>query len=260
MADLASFWAGSTLGPIEIASARSFLRHGDRLTIYAPGPIGNLPEGLIWRNADEIMPSDRIVLHKQTGSPALHTDLFRYALMNRTDQVWVDLDVIALRPLDFPSPWVFGHETAEQVNGAVLRLPRHSASLKALSAFRPDTVGFPPHVGGFRRLKYWVRTGGRGLPIDRWPWGSIGPRALTHFLRATGEIRHAMPASAFYAVSLSDVGRFVEPGALTRDSLPPDAWAVHLWGSALRRVVRERHGGSIPAGSFLSEALEGAIR
>lgn len=251
MADLASFWVGERLGPIELASLRSFVRHGDRITVYSPTPLDSLPDGVSWRNAAEIMPCDRIIRHRKTQSPALHSDLFRYQLMAKTEKIWVDLDVIALRPFDFDSAWVFGYESVDLVAMGVLRLPKSSRTLQGLLTLKPDMVGFPPYLSGFRLAKYWLRTAGRGLPLERWPWGGTGPRVLTHYLEQSGEIRYALPVSAFYSVPLHEAERFLEPGALTKADLPAEAWAVHLWGKDLRQAIAGRYAGQIPAGSFL---------
>lgn len=208
MREIASFWAGDRLGPIETASARSFLRQGHRLTVYSPAPIANLPEGVEGRDAAEVMPSDRILVYRREGTPSIHANLFRYALLARTEAVWVDLDLLALRPLDIPGDWIFGWESERHVNNAVLRLPLASATLRALLALGPDTVGFPDYLRGLERAKLWLRTLGRGTTIDRWPWGATGPKALTHALRQTGEIRHALPVAAFYAVPAEEAGRW----------------------------------------------------
>ncbi|SEN61167.1 hypothetical protein SAMN04489859_10119 [Paracoccus alcaliphilus] len=255
MAELASFWVGDRLGPIEIASLRSFLRQGDHVTVYSPAPMEGLPEGVLWRDASEIMPCDRIIRHRRTQSPALHSDLFRYQLLAKTDQIWVDLDMIALRPFEFGSEWVFGHETPQEVNGAVLHLPRQSETLRKLLLLTPETRGLPPFLTGMRRAKYWLRSFGRGLPLDRWPWGGIGPRALTYYLKQTGEMSHALPVSAFYFVPMQEAARFVEPGGIRRADLPQDAWAVHLWGKQLRQAMAAYHSGQVPRGSFLDLAL-----
>ncbi len=257
MAELASLWAGERLSPIEVASARSFSRHGDRLTVYSPMAIANLPPGVTGRDAAELFPSDQLIRHRRTGSPALHADLFRYSLMARTYAIWVDLDLIALRPFEFGSAWVFGRESSQYVNNAVLRLPRDSVTLHALLALDPDTVGFPPHLRGVECFKFWLRTVGRGAPIDRWVWGATGPKALTHFLGMTGEVVHALHVSAFYAIPYEEVGRLLTPGALTEADLPAEVWAVHLWASALRPLIRDRWGGRIPADSFLGRAMAG---
>lgn len=264
MADLASFWVGSDLGAIELASIRSFLRHGDSFTVYAPHPISNLPDGAIWRDANEIMPSTTILRHRKTQSAALHADLFRYALLTKTDSIWVDLDVIALRSFDGAGDWLFGFEAPGAVNNAVLRLPRHSTTLHAMTALTPQSRGVPAYLSGGRRFRYHAKNvvhslWGDGLTIDRWPWGATGPRLLTYHLRQSGEMCHARPVSAFYSVPLGEASRFVDPAALTASDLPGDAWAVHLWASNLRKYLNHAHGGQIPTGSFLDAAVQGAL-
>jgi hypothetical protein len=259
VADLATLWIGGKLGPIECASLGSFLRHGDKVTVYAMQPISNLPEGVVCRDAFEVLPLKEVLLHKKTRSPALHADLFRYALLSCTDQTWVDLDVIALRSLDFGSDYVFAYEDEVSINNAILRLPRTSPTLAELLKFTAETRGLPPHFAGLRRFRYWIRSFGRGLTIDRWPWASTGPRALTRFLKQTGEISHALPVSAFYTVPFEDARRFVVPGALALADLPADAWAVHLWGSNLRKVIDTEFGGKVPAGSFLDMTIRGSV-
>lgn len=259
VAELASFWVEDRLGPIEIGSIQSFLRQGDRITIYSPAPLDGLPDGAHWRNASEIMPSDRIIRHRKTQSPALHSDLFRYQLLAKTDQIWVDLDIIALRPFEFETEWVFGYETPHEVNGAVLRLPKESETLQNLLLLTPETRGLPPYLTGLRRAKYWLRGFGRGLPLDRWPWGSIGPRGLSYYLKQTGEISHALPISAFYSIPLQEAARFLEPGGITRANLPADAWGVHLWGKRIRQVMVQDYEGQVPRDSFLDLALRGEV-
>lgn len=259
--DLASLWIGGQLSDIEIASIHSFLRLGHRLIVYSYDPVPNLPRDVESRDAAQILPARRIVRHRRSGSPALHSDLFRYALMDRSAAIWVDLDMIALRPFRFDSPYVFGFEDhAGSVNCAVLRMPRESQALRALLAFNEDTVGTPPLLTGFRKWKYRLRGLGRGLPIDVWPWGSIGPHALTHYLRETGEISHAMPVEAFYAVHISEMERFITPGALTPAQIPDSAYGLHLWGGLMRAHLAQHHGGQVPEGSYMAGLIEQARR
>lgn len=257
--EIASLWIGGRLGEIEIASIHSFLCHGHRLRVYSYEPVVNLPRDVENRDAAEVLPTRRIVRHRRSGSPALHSDLFRYALMDRTEAIWVDLDMIALRKFDFDTPYVFGFEdTVGSVNCAVFRMPRESAALRELLKFKEDTVATPPLLTGIRKWKYWLRGMGRGLPIDAWPWGSIGPHALTHFLRQTGEISHAMPVETFYAVHISEMTRFITPGALIPAQIPDAAYGLHLWGGLMRAHLAQHHQGVVPEGSYLADLLERA--
>lgn len=253
MVALGSLWIGKVLGPIELASIASFLRTGHDLTLYSYGDIANLPPGVDLRDAAEIMPGDRILRHHRDQSPAIHSDLFRYRMIAATGRIWVDLDIIALRPFRFAGAHVFGYEHAASINNAVLGLPGDSPTLAGLLALRPETRGLPPRLTGLRKARYQLRNAlAGGLPLDRWPWGSTGPALLTHLLHETGEIAHALPVQAFYAVPFADHGRFADPGGLAPDDVPPGAYGLHLWANALKKHIAARHGGRLPRDSFLA--------
>lgn len=257
MRELATFWCGRTLGPMERASLNSMTRLGHSVTLYSYTPIPDVPADVTVRDAARIMPTDRILLYrdKRKPSPALHANLFRYALLEMTDAVWVDLDIIALQPL--PSDdYLMGFESETSVNNAVLRLPHQSPTLRDLRAFSPATRGVAPHITGARRLKYWVRTLGRGYPIEQWAWGSTGPKALTIYLTRHNELRHALPVPAFYPVGVNDHAEFLEPGRWRLSDFGDATVCLHLWGSRIRKTLQESHGGAVPRGSLYAELLE----
>lgn len=249
---LATLWVGERLGPIELASVESFLRMGNPLTVYSYAPIDNLPAAVTARDAAEVLPAQQIAVYAREQSPSLHSNFFRFALMRNTDHTWVDLDVIALRPFEFPGSRIYGYEKPDQVNCAVLRLPKDSPTLAELSKLTPQSRGIAPHITGLRRLKYQVKTLGRGVPIDRWPWGSTGPRALTAYLRRHDELKHALPMEVLYPVLTRDCRRFLMPGELDGASFGPQTHAVHVTASNINKLLsRGEFGGSIPEDSFL---------
>ncbi len=262
MHELASLWIGDVLSPIELASLHSFVAQGHRMSVYSYTPISNLPSCIEALDANEILPSTSILYYRdrKKPSPALHANLFRYAMIAQTQKVWVDLDIIALRPLAITTDYVFGYETPQSVNNAVLRLPAQSRALGDLLTFTADTRGIAPHITGLRRFKYHVKSFGRGYPIDRWAWGSTGPKALTLFLERHDELRHAQPISAYYPVAVADHAQLLEPGRLAETDFGPQTWCIHLWGSRIRDSLRTRYGGQAPAGSFLADAIERARR
>ncbi|MDD2869437.1 glycosyltransferase [Neomegalonema sp.] len=261
MRELATLWIGERLNDIEIASLWSFASQGQKVKLYAYGPVAGTPRGVEIADAGEILSGDPIVRHKKTGSPAIHADLFRYAMIARTGAVWVDLDMIALKPFVFSSDYVCGFERPDSVNNAVLGLPQDSPTLKALCALRPDTRGLPEGLQGLRRLRYQAKNLlAGGLPISRWPWGDTGPAILTRELIRNGEDRHVLPRDAFYGVGIEDLARFAEPGRLDRASFPDQAYGAHLWASQLRRHLTQHHDGRFPPGSFVATLLDEARR
>ncbi|MFV2035516.1 MAG: hypothetical protein ACC631_10510 [Halocynthiibacter sp.] len=253
MNELASLWIGDTLSGIEQLSAASFLAQGNRLTIYTYEAVRGIPDGVDVADANEVFPCERILRYPQNGSPALHSNLFRYALLQKTDKIWVDLDMVALRPFDFAGDHVFGLEAAGEINSAVLRLPKASPALQKLARFRPDSIGYPPFTSFKKGLKWYLRTFGLRQPIERWPWGSTGPRALTHYLRQTGEIKHALPRAAFFPFSWRELDRMLEPGAVSLSDLDETTYGVHLWGKFLHQHIAGKYGGEIPPGSLIDQ-------
>lgn len=253
---LASFWVDAPLGPIEQASALSFRDVGHDLIVYSTGPLNGLPPGVELRDANEILSTDNIVRHRKTGSVALYSDLFRFALLKKTDHIWVDLDIVALRRFPDDMNYLVGYENEQHLNGAVLRLPKNSQALARLLEYNVDTRGYPPFLKGFRRFRYMLKSFGRGMHISDWPWGAIGPRGLTHFLTETDEIGQALPTEAFYPIPWQQADRFARPHDLAFDSFQEGTLAVHLWGSLLRRHIDEHHGGIVPTHSFLHAAIE----
>lgn len=252
---LATFWFGAPLGIIEQISALSVLAAGHKLVIYTSDELMGVPPGIETRSAREILDSE-IVRHRKTGSAALHSDLFRYALLNKTDASWVDLDMVLLRPLPSESPYLFGYESVNEVNGAVLRLPKNSAALRELSKYNAESRGYPVTLRGFRRIKYLIKSFGMGLHIADWPWGSVGPRALSHHLVKTGEIREGLSIKTFYPIAFEQAQRFATPHDLSLTSFSGETLAVHLWGKALRSHLREKCGGRVPKLSFLDLAAD----
>ena len=250
MRDLATLWVGP-LGPIEYASIASFLRHGHFLTIYSYGTLDGVPSGVEFRDANEILPAREVARYSREGSPSLHSNFFRYALMDKTEAAWVDLDIIALRPFDFSGPHIYAHENEDRVNCAVLRMPKTSPALAELLRFKPGMRGIAPHITGLRRLKYQIKTLGRGVPIEAWPWGSTGPRALSAYLKRYDEMKYALPTDTFYPIEPNDCEKFVAPGALSDADFGPATYGVHLSASNVQKVLARSYGGEIPADSFL---------
>lgn len=251
---LATLWVGERLGPIELASVESFLRMGNPLTVYSYEPIKNLPGAVIGRDASEVLPARQIAVYAREQSPSLHSNFFRFALMRNTDHTWVDLDMIALKPFEFEGERIYGYEKSDQVNCAVLRLPKSSPTLADLSMLCPETCGIAPHIRGLRRAKYWLKTLGLGVPIDRWPWGSTGPRALTTFLSRHDELKYALPLDVLYPILTKDCARFIAPGDLSDQSFADTTRAVHLTASNINKLLAKGDG-QIPEDSFLGHHI-----
>lgn len=254
MAKVASLWIGKELGVLERACINAFLKIGDDFVLYVYDKVLNVPDGVEIEDARSILDTKNIVIHKQTGSPALHSDLFRYSLIAKTDLIWVDLDILPLRSFDFDREYIFGFESDSFINGAVLRMPKDSLALKELLSFNEKTKGFPVNIDlfSFETAKFLFRVLlYKRLDITVWPWGSIGPKAITSALRRTGEEIYALPKESFYPISFENLEDLLLPGLVTKDMFNEKCYAIHLWGKELRNIIDNKYNGFPPKGSFL---------
>lgn len=129
-----SLWVDGALSLLEQLSVKSFLTNGHDYHLYIYGDVKNIPDGVTVRDAREIMPEDQIFTLQEGWGKGSHgggfSDLFRYHLLKKHGGWWVDTDIVALKPFDFPSEYVvassFEGEYGSLANGCVLKLPADS--------------------------------------------------------------------------------------------------------------------------------------
>ena len=108
-------WIGP-LSRLERLTLCSFLAKGHEFHLwrYEDAPDA-LPRGVVVRDANEILTREKVFrkrvadgeLRLGEGSYATFADLFRTKLLHELGGIWVDMDVLCLRPFDFEQPYVF---------------------------------------------------------------------------------------------------------------------------------------------------------
>lgn len=253
---VASLWIGGNISFLEQVCLQSFVDHGHRTLLYTYGDVVNAPPGVEVLDAEAIYPTAQMVRHKN-GSPAPTADIFRYQLLKEQAVIWIDADILCMRSWDFTTPHVYGWErTGKLLCNAVLGLPKSSETLARILAFCQDEYPIPPWAGEEEK-KHLSAAAKAGNPVhvSELKWGVWGPSALTHFLRETGEVSHAMPEEAFYPVSFKNRRDFLAPGRLKEADLGAGCYGVHLWNRRVsRRIVTVERGFPHPH-SFIGRAL-----
>jgi len=196
----------------------------------------DLPRELEWREAGRILPLDRLGLRLRSAALPLLADWFRYELLDKTHCLWIDADVICIRPIDINQPYIFGYESALQVGNAVLMAPPGSNLLRKMRAlFYSKEAMIPPWFGSVRRARYRVKKLLRmHKDITTLPYASSGPRALTWHMRAEGLVRFVQPREVFYPLSYADVSLLRDPDFDLETVITPQTRCVHLWNQSLQ--------------------------
>jgi len=241
---VAALWIGGALSFLEQLCLKSFVDAGQAIRLYTYEGVANAPAGVELADAAAILPPADVLRHARTGSPALHSDLFRYHLLARSPRtIWADTDAYCVRPFATATGHFHAWESAAGVNGGVLGLPQDSATLAALLDFTADPFAIPPWYPPARRAELEAARD-RGAPVHagEMPWGVWGPHALTHFLRATGEIRHSLPRAALYPFAYHERNLLLRPGFEIGGHVTDETFSIHFYGRRMRARIAAQGG------------------
>ncbi|NTZ43957.1 hypothetical protein G7A66_12850 [Altererythrobacter sp. SALINAS58] len=251
LVDLHSLWVGPSLGYLERLCLASAGAAGHNLTLwtYEPKQLKGVPEGTSVRDAAEIMPFERLLRYRDTGSVALGANLWRIELLATGLGCWVDMDFIFLKPLAFNDPYIFGWEYENWINNAVLYAPKGSQMVRDLQAIpQPNTR--PPWWGPRRSLQfYWSRFRRGRLDLEDYPWGTFSAGLVTHVVKKNKLQRYAQPPEVFYPIRWSEARMLYGPAEAIEQKLTEDTCAVHMWHSRLEGLRDKQP----PAGSYIEK-------
>lgn len=231
-----TLWLGESLRWIDRLALTSFLHHGHDVTLFhvfseppagVPDGVRVLPMESVW-NPGPDFPADL--------PPASLADIFRLHLMRASDMIWVDTDVLCLRPLP-ANDYLVGFEEGGWINNAVLRLPKDSAALTRMLDLLQDPEWVPEWLPPGEKLK--VRSADRGKRLSaacKAVPNVLGPRAMTYLLGQTGESRNARPQEVFNPLPWSMADVYFNPHGGVDGWLTDQTLTVHLYASRIRAL------------------------
>ena len=234
------FWMGKKLSVIEIASMLSIQRAGHEVQLFSYEKPHQLPAGVAWSNAAEILPRENFVSFRG-HHPALGANLFRYKLMEAEKGIWMDTDILLLKPVALDGGELYGWQDEKEINNAVLFLPPGSPVLRELLDFTSNEYPVPPFFEKHIQSELTVlRLSGKPVHVSRMRWGVWGPLALTYFIKKLGHEHLARPSEVFYPVHYSEAHKLVTAGFDVDALIGPSTLAVHLWNAKLKQPSRVR--------------------
>lgn len=232
-----AIWVGATLGPLHSVCLRSFVLAGHRVVLHCYSTPDDLPDGVDVADARRLMPEDRIVYYRSSGSAALFSNLFRLMILKAELGLYVDCDVFCLRPVA-DADYIFGFETDDRLNSAVLKMPANSAMLQEFLSITSDPHFIAPWLPrSQRRWRHLRKAVGLSAGLETYDWGVLGPRAATYFAERAGVLDRAVAVDVFYPVPFERVRLFIDPGLTLEDISTARTLGIHLYHQALRRLV-----------------------
>ena len=227
-----SFWHGP-FSPYEALCLSSFVTAGVAVELFSEVPVAGLPDGVTYRNSREILDQDiAFYRHEFDGpSPALHSNQFRYALLEKLGGWWIDTDVMLVAP-SLPAADIFlARQSDHELNGSVIRFPPAHPLMKAMRE---------------RAAAGWEDA----------RWGDTGPKLLTELQPLYAPELAIAPCRSTYEIEADEFQKFFLPEA--RDELDErtlNSTFVHLWNEMWRKAGIPKNIAP-PKGSWLDRMFE----
>ena len=234
--DVVTFWHGPLDG-LRQTCLRSQVAPGHKVTVYSFDSVPGLPDGVGNAEAEAILPhafSERLRPPQPDGSWRDWTilqfsDFFRMRLMAENAGLWLDADVLLLKPveLDLAKPY-FAWERPRQLGNSVLYLPPRDPIVTAFENLMEQDELTPDWLALRHRLIFALRRlRGGSTRLSDIRVAIYGPAALTALAHRAGKLQHALPKQSFYAVH-AEPKRFFEPSDFKGLLADPEIIGLHI--------------------------------
>ena len=243
------FWHGPPLSRIERLCMSSFVAHGHAVQLHVYEEPQGVPAGVTLRDAAAVLPRHELFVHRSSGSLAVFADWFRYRLLAEQGGLWVDTDVVCLRPFDHAGPEIFGWQDQSTINNAVIGLPRGHALARWMASCCEQPNRFLPYDSfRTRRRKLKRRLLGRGRAASS--WGETGPLGFTGAARHLGCASHALPFWHFYPIHYQNWLTVFDGTLGEHTAFVESSYGLHLWNEMTRRQPGFDRNARFPDGSL----------
>src|SRR6202171_4418616 len=198
--DVVTFWHGP-LDKLRQTCLRSQVAAGHKVTVYSFDPRPGLPEGVGNAEAEAILPhafSEKLRPAQPDGSWRDWTilqfsDFFRMRLMAQSAGLWLDADVLLLKPVEIdPAKPYFAWGRPPQLRNSVLYLPSGDPIVAAFTSLMRQDELTPDWLALRHRLTFAWRKLRGSHRLSAIPVAIYGPAALTALARRAGELNYAL--------------------------------------------------------------------
>ena len=217
----------------------SFIRHGYELRIHTYEPNRDYPEEASVCDAERLLPKELSTAYTQAGkkeSLASFANRFRYKLLLEQGGLWIDTDMLCLRPEQemaqfahcYQDKLLVGRQNKLRVNNALIMVQQANHAIV-------DRLSREVEEAGFVIKK----------------WGDIGPMLLTRIVKECPDLVEVVGESAFYPIEYGLFFNLLLPERReVCERACESAYTVHLWNEFYRSNAIPKNV-LPPEGSFL---------
>lgn len=234
--DVVTFWDGQ-LDALRQLCLRSQVAAGHRVILYSFEKLPELPDGVANADAEAILPRAFAEKLRPSGPGGVwrdwtklqFSDFFRMRLLAGDKGLWLDADVLLLKPveIDHAHPY-FAWEKSRQLGNSVLYLAPDDPIVAAFTALMQQDQLTPDWLALRHRLTFALhKLRGKTTRVSDIRIAIYGPAALTALARRAGHLRYALPKKSFYAVH-AEPKLFFEPSDFSALIADPDNLGFHI--------------------------------
>lgn len=217
---------------MEQMSISSFLKNGHSFHLYVYNDVQGLPRGTILKDANDIIPKNRIFKYKHHDSYAGFSNLFRYKLLYEKGGYWVDTDVVCLKPFQFKTDHAF-----------LCDKKRYAKNLFIMKRHRINGW-FIKAPAGSAIMKYCYTFSEKQTPEDLL-WGDIGPRLITRAVKKFKMEEFMTPYYAFCPIFATQYKQLINSSFIASwkwKKALKRSYGVHLYNEMWRRNNIDKNG------------------
>ena len=199
-------WYGSELGELEKLCIDSWIENGYKFRLWLYEDI-EVPKDVIVKNANHIVSFDQYFTYSEghtVGTPVAFSNLFRTQLLYKLGGLYVDLDVLCLKPYEFNERFVF----SEQVDSG---WDYHVATCILYSENKGERI--------FEDWSDWILAK-KNKTITH---GDLGPNLFTKLIINNKLQKYVLPKDYFCPIDWQSYKNMF----INR----PDSYGIHLFGS-----------------------------
>lgn len=228
-------WIGKELSVMEQLCIKSYLHFGHPFHLYIYDSVKNIPEGTTICDANDIIPKSQI-FRAHNGSLGYFSDLFRWQLLLSNGGIWVDMDMIALKPLDFEDEYVCGEESIDKPVVGLLKFPPKTD----FALHMVNRCKFPhslqPYDGWKKKIRKIVKRicFRSGPKFTSWGEGGgpLGFKIALNYFKVPITI---FKPQHFYPIHHLNWIQSFDNTYAEFPHIVKDAYCIHLWNEMIRR-------------------------
>lgn len=205
-----TLWIDHQIGVIQKICYCSYLEQGHMVNVYSYQEIGNLPPGVVWKDANGIL-DQSLVFKDLRNSYATFSDWFRIALLYKNGGWWVDSDTICLKKFNIKDDFAFATEVVDAIGNvsvcnAIIKMPANSSIGNAILNEINEII--------------------TSKDVNSILWTEIGASILNRFIHGFGLEKHLLSPEVFCPIHYFNFKEIFQRQAIT---FPKSTYAVHVW-------------------------------